>query len=202
MEAYANLYRVWPDKRIEERLRNMVEIFLDKIVDSKTYHLVNFMDKNWNPTSKIDSYGHDIEASWLIYEAAGLLRDPVLLQRAKTTCLKIADAAAKGLQPDGSMIDDKDNETGVIRMSRSWWPQVETVVGYLNAWELSGNTKYIDYAINNWNYTKLHFVDTKNGGWYSSLTVSGAPGRGDKGGFWVCPYHNGRMCLEIIERVK
>jgi cellobiose epimerase len=202
MEAYANLYRVWPDKRMEERLRNMVEIFLDKIVDNKTYHLINFMGKNWNATSKIDSYGHDIEASWLIYEAAGLLHDPALLKRAKTTCLKIADAAAEGLQPDGSMIDDKDNETGEIRMSRSWWPQVETVVGYLNAWELSGNKKYIDYAINNWNYAKKHFVDSKNGGWYSSLTGTGAPGRGDKGGFWVCPYHNGRMCLEVIERVK
>ena len=202
MEAYANLYRVWPDQRMEERLRNMVEIFLDKIVDNKAYHLINFMDKNWNATSKIDSYGHDIEASWLIYEAAGLLRDSALLKRAKTACLKIADAAAEGLQPDGSLIDDKDNETGEIRMSRSWWPQVETVVGYLNAWELSGNKKFIDYAIDNWNYTKKHFVDSKNGGWYSSLTASGAPGKGDKGGFWVCPYHNGRMCLEVIERVK
>ncbi len=202
MEAYANLYRVWPDKRMAERLRNMVIIFLDKIVDKKTYHLINFMDKDWNSTSSIDSYGHDIESSWLIYEAATLLDDPALLKRAKETCLKIAEAAVEGLQPDGSMIDEKDHLTGEVRMTRSWWPQVETVVGYINAFELSGNEKYIDYAVKNWKYTKEHFVDIKNGGWYSSLNESGGPGRGDKGGFWVCPYHNGRMCLEIIGRVK
>ena len=201
MEAYANLYRVWPDKRLEECLKNMVEIFLDKIVDRKTYHLICFMDRNWNPTSTVDSYGHDIEASWLIYEAAGLLKDPVLLKKAKETCIKIADAAAEGVMADGSMIDEKNYVTGEVRTSRSWWPQVETIVGYLNAYELTDNVKYLDYSINNWNYTKTHFVDTKNGGWYPSVNAAGVPGRGDKGGFWTCPYHNGRMCLEVIERV-
>lgn len=202
MEAYANLYRVWPDKRLEERLKNMVEIFLDKIVDKKTYHLICFMDKDWNPTSTVDSYGHDIEASWLIYESAGLLKDPVLLKRAGETCIKIADAAAEGIMADGSMIDEKNYLTGELRTTRSWWPQVETVVGYLNAFELTGNVRYLDYSINNWNYTKTHFVDTKNGGWYPSVSAAGIAGKGDKGGFWTCPYHNGRMCLEVIERVK
>jgi cellobiose epimerase len=201
MEAYANLYRVWPDKRLEGQLKKMVEIFLDKIVDKKTFHLICFMDKDWNKTSTIDSYGHDIEASWLIYEAAGLLKDPELLSRAKETCIKIADAAAEGIMTDGSMIDEKDYSNGELRTTRSWWPQVETVVGYLNAYELTGNVKYLDYSINNWNYTKTHFVDTKNGGWYPSVNAQGVVGRGDKGGFWTCPYHNGRMCLEVIERV-
>lgn len=202
MEAYANLYRVWPDKRLEERLKNIVEIFLDKIVDRKTFHLISFMDRNWNPTSTVDSYGHDIEASWLIYEAAGLLNDPVLLKRAKGTCIKIADAAAEGIMADGSMIDEKNYVTDELRTNRSWWPQVETVVGYLNAFELTGDVRYLDYSINNWNYTKTHFVDTKNGGWYPSVSPSGVAGKGDKGGFWTCPYHNGRMCLEVIERVQ
>jgi alpha-L-fucosidase 2 len=200
MEAYANLYRVWPDERMAERVKNMVNIFLDKIVDHRTYHLINFMDRNWKATSTIDSYGHDIESSWLIYEAASLLEDPTLLARAKQTCLKIAEAAAEGIYPDGSMIDEKNYATGEVRSTRSWWPQVETVVGYVNAWELSGTEKYIGYAVRNWEYTKTHFVDSKNGGWFSALDQSGK-GRGDKGGFWVCPYHNGRMSLEIIERV-
>ena len=202
MEAYANLYRVWPVKKMEKRLRNMVEIFLDNIIDDKTYHLINFMDRNWNSTSSIDSYGHDIEASWLLYEAASLLKDPALLARVKEASIKIAEAAAEGIQKDGSMVDDKDNATGEIRMTRSWWPQVEAVVGYVNAYELTGNEKYLDYAFNNWQYTKAHFIDVKNGGWYTSVNEAGIHGRGDKGGFWVCPYHNGRMCLEIIERVR
>lgn len=201
MEAYANLYRVWPSKRMADRLKNMVEIFLNKIVDKKTSHLICFMDKNWNSTSTVDSYGHDIEASWLIYEAAGLLNDPALIAKVKETSIKIANAAAEGLQPDGSMIDEKDYATGRLIANRSWWSQVETVVGYLNAFELTGNEKYLDYSITNWNYTKNHFVDNKNGGWFPSVNEAGVVGRGDKGGFWTCPYHNGRMCLEIIERV-
>jgi cellobiose epimerase len=202
MESYANLYRVWPDKRMEDRLRNMVEIFLDKIIDKKTSHLICFMDKSWNRTSKVDSYGHDIEASWLLYEAASLLKDPDLLARVKEVSIKIAEAAAEGLQPDGSLAYEKDLSTGVMASERSWWVQSETIVGYLNAFELTKNEKYLDNATNCWNYTKNHLVDNKAGGWFSSVSESGVVGRGEKGGFWVCPYHNGRMCMEVIERVS
>jgi mannobiose 2-epimerase len=202
MEAYTNLYRAWPDRIMAERLRNMVELFLDKIVDKKSFHLICFLDKNWNSTSTIDSYGHDIESSWLVYEAAALLKDPVLLSRVKEASIKIANAAAEGIQADGSMIDEKDYASGSVRTGRSWWPQAETIVGYMNAYGLTGNVKYLDYSVNNWNYTKNHFVDNRNGGWYPSVNEAGIAGRGDKGGFWTCPYHNGRMCLEIIERIN
>jgi len=199
MEAYTNLYRIWPDKQVADRLKNLVEIFLDKIIDKKTSHLKCFLDKNWNSTSTIDSYGHDIESSWLLYEAANLIGDSALLTRVRETSIKIADAAAEGLQTDGSMIYEKDHSTGRINSERSWWPQAETIVGYMNAYELTGNKKYLDYSVNCWNYTKNHFVDNNSGGWFSTVSESGI-GRGDKAGFWVCPYHNGRMCLEIIER--
>jgi mannobiose 2-epimerase len=202
MEAYSNLYRVWPDKRVGDRLRNLVELFLDKIIDSKTSHLICFMDKNWNRTSEVDSYGHDIESSWLLVEAVGLLNDPALQARVKETSIRIANAAAEGLQPDGSMIYEKDLLSGQVDTKRSWWVQAETIVGYLNAFEMTGKVKYLDNSISCWNYTKNHFVDNKSGGWFSTLSESGVPERNDKGGFWVCPYHNGRMCLEIMERVS
>ena len=202
MEAYTNLYRVWPDKRMGERLKNIVELFVDKIVDKKTSHLICFMDKDWKKTSTIDSYGHDIEASWLLCEAANLLGDPALLAKVKDVSIKIADAAAEGLQPDGSVIDEKNYATGMLRTERSWWPQVEAVVGFMNVFELTGKEKYLDYSINNWNYIKTHFVDNKAGGWFSSVSEKGVVNKGDKGGFWICPYHSGRMCMEIIERVS
>jgi mannobiose 2-epimerase len=202
IEAYANLYRVWPDKRMEDRLRNMVELFLDKIIDQKTFHLINFMDREWNPTSTIDSYGHDIECSWLLYEAAHLIGDPVLIARVKEVSLKMADAAAEGLQADGSLVYEKDYSSGHINTNRSWWAQAETVVGYLNAFELSGDEKYLDNSINCWNFIKINLVDNENGGWFGSVSESGVIGSGDKAGFWTAPYHNGRMCLEIIERVS
>ena len=202
MEAYLNLYRVWPDKRMADRLRNLVEIFLDHIIDKKTSHLTCFMDRNWKSTSRINSYGHDIEASWLIYEAANLLRDPDLMARVKQVSIKIADAASEGLQPDGSLAYEKDLSTGHMETERSWWPQSEAIVGYLSAFELSNNEKYLDRSFNCWNYTKQHLVDNKNGGWYSVASESGAAGKGDKAGFWICPYHNGRMCMEVVERVS
>jgi len=202
MEAYTNLYRVWPDKRMAERLRNLVEIFLDHIIDKQTSHLICFMDRSWRSTSRVDSYGHDIEASWLLYEATNLLGDKELLARVKQVSIKIADAASEGLQPDGSLVYEKDLSTGHMATERSWWPQSEAIVGYLNAFELTRNEKYLDRSVNCWNYTKHHLIDTKNGGWYSGVSESGVVGKGDKAGFWICPYHNGRMCMEVVERVS
>jgi len=200
MEAYANLYRVSGDMLVGDRLRNLIGIFLDKIIDKKSSHLICFMDRSWNSTSTVDSYGHDIESSWLLYEAAMLLRDTELTERVKETGIKIANAAAEGYQPDGSMLSDKNTATGHIRTQRSWWEQAETVVGYLNAFELTGDETYLKKSLDCWTYIKQNFIDSKNGGWYSYVSESGVPG-GDKAGFWICPYHSGRMCMEVIERI-
>ncbi len=202
MEAYANLYRVWPDPRMAESLKNMVELFLDRIIDKNTYHLINFMDREWNRTSDVDSYGHDIECSWLLHEAASLLGDEELLKRVEETSVKMAETVEEAIQPDGSIYYEKDLASGHINKNRSWWAQVETIVGYFNAWEISGNEKFLDNSINCWSYTRDHFVDNVNGGWFPNVTDDGQVGRGDKAGHWICPYHNGRMCMEIIERVE
>jgi len=201
VEAYAGLYRVWPEKRMEERLRNIIEIFNDKVVDNKTFHTIYFLDRKWNRTSAIDSYGHDIEGSWLIVEAASLLNDPELLEKVKKLSIKIADAAAEGIQDDGSMLTEMDKSTGHIVTIRSWWEQAESVVGYLNAFEITGDEAYLDKSVKSWDYIKQHFVDYTNGGWYSLVLENGEPGNRDKAGFWTCPYHNGRMCMEVIERI-
>jgi mannobiose 2-epimerase len=200
LEAYANLYRVSGDKVVGERLKNLIEIFLNKIIDEKTSHLICFLDRQWNRTSTVDSYGHDIECSWLLYEAADLLNDKNLEDRVKEASIRIANAAAEGYQSDGSMLSDKNYATGHIRTQRSWWEQAETIVGYLNAFELTGDESYLVKSLRCWEYTKKYFVDEKNGAWHTSVSDTGTQG-GDKAGFWVCPYHNGRMCLEVIERV-
>jgi mannobiose 2-epimerase len=200
MEAYANLYRVWPDKNLGESLKKILDLFLDKIIDAETSHLICFMDSNWNRTSSVDSYGHDIESSWLLPEAAGLLNDPALLERVKKTSIQIANAAKEGLQDDGSLIYEKDHTTGRSNTERSWWAEAETIIGYFNAYELTGNETYLGNSVKCWEYTKTHLIDNKAGGWFNSVSESGAVS-GDKGGFWVCPYHNSRMCMEIIERL-
>jgi mannobiose 2-epimerase len=177
MEAYANLYRVSGDKLVGDRLRNLIEIFLDKIIDKKTSHLICFLDRSWNSTSTVDSYGHDIECSWLLYESAGLLKDKKLTERVKEAGIKIANAAAEGYQTDGSMLSDKNYVTGHIRTQRSWWEQAETVVGYLNAFELTGYESYLDRSLKSWEYTKKYFIDKKNGAWFTSVSETGVPGR-------------------------
>ncbi|HVN57552.1 MAG TPA: AGE family epimerase/isomerase [Bacteroidales bacterium] len=202
LESYTSLYRLWPDENLKGRLLNLITLFGNKIIDGKTSHLVPFLDRKWNPTSPEFSYGHDIECSWLLCEAAGLAGDNHLKQAVSEIAVKIADAASEGLSADGSMATGKNTITGEVKPGRSWWEQAETVVGYLNAYEITHIIKYLSIALKCQDYISRYLVDKKNGGWFSEVTPDGKPGSNDKAGFWVCPYHNGRMCLELIERTK
>jgi mannobiose 2-epimerase len=203
LEAYTNLYSAWPDKKVAGQLKNLIELFITKIIDPKTGHLIAFMDERWEPTSSSNSYGHDIEASWLIEEAAGVLGDRKLKARVNDLVIPMVRAAEEGLQPDGSLIYEKDLETGRINSNRDWWPQAETIVGMVNAFELTGDNEYLKKAVRCWNFTDQKLVDHENGEWFNSVSATGETNRGgDKAGFWKCPYHNGRMCLEIIKRAN
>jgi mannobiose 2-epimerase len=202
LEAYAGLYRVWPDAKLAVRLRSLIDMFLNNIINKNTAHLNCFFDRQWNSTSETDSYGHDIESSWLLYEAAKLLDDPTLEERVKSESMKIVKAASEGLQPDGSMIYETNRSTGHVNNERSWWVQAEAVTGYLNAYELTGDDNYLQRSVKCWQYINGHLVDNKNGGWFSTVSNTEGKGTGDKAGFWICPYHNSRMCLEVIERTR
>jgi mannobiose 2-epimerase len=201
MEAYANLYRIWPNPNLAARLKNLICLFTDKIINPESFHLNVFLDNNWQSTSTIYSYGHDIEASWLLVEAAQILGDKTLLKNCERISLKVADSASEGLQPDGSLINEKDYSSGEENDSRDWWPQAETIVGLVNAFEQSGEERYLNNAIKCWNFTNKYIVDHKAGEWFNAVSATGTVSKGDKAGFWKCPYHNGRMCMEIIERV-
>ena len=199
LEAYTNLYRVWKDDRLATQLRNLILIFIEKIVNQSTNHLDLFFDENWNAKSTIVSYGHDIEASWLIDEAARVLGDQVLLAKVQKICIGIAEAACEGLQPDGSMVYELDK--GHLETDRHWWVQSEAVVGFLNASELTGNSEWLDKALKCWKFINEKLVDRVGGEWFWSISDSGIPNRkDDKAGFWKCPYHNSRMCLEVMMR--
>lgn len=201
LEAYTGLYRIWPDYDLHNQLRNLILLFIDKIVDSSTGHLNLFFDEDWTCKSEMFSYGHDIEASWLLYEAALVLNDDDILDAVTPVSVKIAGAAAEGLQPDGGMIYEWDKQTGHIDRDRHWWVQSETVVGYLNAFELTGDEKYYNIAIRSFDYIRENLVDRINGEWHWSIRDDGTVNRkDDKAGFWKCPYHNSRMCIEIQKR--
>jgi cellobiose epimerase len=202
LESYTNLYRIWKDDGLALQLRNLINLFLDKIIDQRSYHLNLFFDEKWKCKSTITSYGHDIESSWLLYEAVLELHDLALIKKTKEICLKIVEAAKEGLHPDGSLIYEKDNGTGHTDSERHWWPQAEAVVGFYNAFELTGNRNYLLNVTECLDFIQSNLVDPVNGEWYWSIKTDGTVNRdGDKAGFWKCPYHNGRMCLEIMKRV-
>ncbi|MCJ7820322.1 MAG: AGE family epimerase/isomerase [Bacteroidales bacterium] len=201
LEAYTSLFREWPDEKLGRQLRNMVMIFTDRIVDSRSGHLNLFFDEHWTCRSTLISYGHDIEASWLIYEAASVLGDKRLMNRVREVILKIVSASGQGLQADGSMIYERDDALGHTDRDRHWWVQAETVVGFLNAWEVTGDESFLVHSLRCYDYIKNNLVDRAHGEWYWSIKSDGTVNTADdKAGFWKCPYHNGRMCLEIMVR--
>lgn len=200
LEPYANLYRVWASAELKASLKNLLEIFLNTILDKETGHLRLFFDENWNCKSNIVSYGHDIEALWLMYEAAVVLGDAHLIERTKAVVPLIAEAAKEGLQADGALIYEKDNSSGHVDADRHWWVQAETVVGFSYAAKITGNKTYAEIAEKCWSYIKTNLVDKQQGEWFWSIKADGTVNHADdKAGFWKCPYHNGRMCLEMIE---
>lgn len=199
LEPYTNLLRIWRTEELIASHRRLVGLFMTKILDKETNHLNLFFDEEWNVKSEVVSYGHDIEASWLLFEAAEILGDKDLLERIKKISLKIADAASEGLNSDGSMSYEKmGNHTD---SERHWWVQAEAVVGYMYAYENSGDLRYKEKASAVWDYIQDHMLDKENGEWYWSRLPDGSINqKDDKAGFWKCPYHNGRMCMEMSER--
>lgn len=201
LEPYTNLYRIWKDERLERQLRNLIEVFISRILDPQTGHLNLFFEEDWTNKYRIYSYGHDIEASWLIHEAALVLGDPEVLKRIEPIIIRIAQAADEGLNPDGSMIYENFLDKQKIDRELHWWVQAENVVGHINLYQHFGNTEALDTAARCWEFIKTKLIDREQGEWHWSLLPDGTVNcRDDKAGFWKCPYHNGRMCMEVIER--
>ena len=208
LEAYTNLYRVLADvqrddlqrskERITKQLRTLIDIFANRIFDPATCHLMLFFDENWSslPCGEGQggvsfSPGHDIEAAWLLHEALEVLGDPILLQETLPVCQQLAQAA----------------EDGILNESQ-WWCYAEAVVGYIDQWKLNQKDLPVEAAINlemaevAWDYIQSHLIDREHGEWYWAILPDGTPDTSnDKAGFWKCPYHNSRMCIELIERL-
>ena len=202
LEPYTNLFRVWKDAQLEKQLRNLISIFVDKILNIKTGHLDLFFNEDWVSKYRIVSYGHDIEASWLIHEAALVLGDKEVLAKVEPLVEYIAAAADEGLLSDGSMIYETFLDKKQDEADRHWWVQAENVVGHVNLYQHFGDEVAMQKALRCWEFIKKNLIDYKNGEWHWNVRIDGTINTDDdKAGFWKCPYHNGRMCMEIIERL-
>ncbi len=187
---------------VEASLRNLIDIFTNKILNPVTHHLDLFFDMDWTRRAgRLESYGHDIECSWLMHEAALVLGDPYVLEKVEPIVRMVAQASEKGLRPDGSMIHEANLDTGHVDDDLHWWVQAENVVGWYNIYQHFHDEDALQKALHGWQYIKEQLIDREHGEWHWSRHADGTLNTvDDKAGFWKCPYHNSRMCLEIIER--
>lgn len=203
MEAYTRLLQVWPDAGLRAALRELVGIMLTRVVNPCTAHLGLFFTRDWRPTSDKVSYGHDIEAAWLFSRAAEVLDDPELAARINALAVRIADVTlTEGTDADGGIFNLGGSD-GIVDDSKEWWPQAEAVVGFLNAFQLSGDARHLAAATRTWEFIDRRLIDRRHGEWLRGVARDGTVvGTFEKVGFWKCPYHNGRMGLETVARLK
>ena len=204
LEAYTNLFRVWKDKKFEAKFKELINVTIDYIINANTHQFKLFFDKEWNSLVGTVSYGHDIEGSWLLYEAAEVLGDEKIIEKVRDIAVKMAEKAyTDGIDMKfGGLFNDKD-ENGKIHDTKAWWPQAEAMVGFLNAYQLSGDEKFLEASYDIWKYTDKHFIDKNKGEWFNEVTREGKVlEHMAKVDPWKCPYHNSRACYEVVERLE
>ncbi len=202
LEGYANLYELWPDPLLRIRIVELLALFQEKIVDKNNDHLRLFFDAEWNLKPGIISYGHDIEAGWLLQSCAESIGDETWIPLTKANALRITDAAMEGLDDDGGLWYELDTISGQLVKEKHWWPQAEALIGLCNAWEISGNPLYQKAMLKNWQFIKKYIIDHKEGEWFWGVTADHSIMKDqDKIGLWKCPYHNSRACLQLLKRL-
>lgn len=200
IEAYTELYKAGKNERVESRLRFLLSQMKDKVFDPDTNTLKVFFDTKLQVIGDIHSYGHDIEATWLMDLACETLGDKTLIDDFKGMNLKISENIYNLAYENGALNTERDKD--YIEKKRVWWVQAETIVGFINAYQKCGDKKFLDAAKEIWDYVKEYVIDKRAGSeWYNEIGFDGKPFENKEiVGPWKCPYHNGRMCLEVISR--
>jgi mannobiose 2-epimerase len=200
IEAYTELYRVSSDERVLNRLKFQIRLTLDKIWYKPEDRLLVFFDREMNVIGDIHSYGHDIEATWLLDRACEVMGDEELTAQVREMNEGIVRKIAGIAFENGALNNERDKDK--INRIRVWWVQAEGVVGFMNGWQKYGEKRYLDISNALWEYIRAEIIDKREGGeWYSQILEDGKPDVNKPTvDPWKCPYHNGRMCLEIMKR--
>ncbi|MDP8243221.1 MAG: AGE family epimerase/isomerase [Candidatus Hinthialibacter antarcticus] len=203
LEAYSNLFRITGDAFIETQLRALIDLFTQRIIDQNSYHMVPFFDEAWTPASSAYTFGHDIEASWLLWEAAEVLHDRPLRNALRPFVMDLAERTlTEGVSPQGGLYNEAEDGR-IIDATYDWWPQAEAVVGFLNAYQISGDQRYAWAAWDAWDFIDRHFIDREHGDWHWRAALNGeVDSRYDKVCEWKSPYHSARACIEALRRIQ
>lgn len=201
-EAYTELYRVTQDKAVGDNLRYMLDLIVNKVYNPELGRQEVFFDRTWNTLIDLYSYGHDIETAWLVDRGLEVLNDPVYTEKVSPITKTITKNIYDRAYIDHSLVNEAEN--GIVDTTRVWWVQAEAVVGFLNGWQKTPEHKeYLEAAEDIWNYIKTCLVDKRNGSeWYWALDKDRNPLEKPIVEPWKCPYHNGRMCFEVIRRMQ
>lgn len=200
-EAYTELYRVDHNPLVANRLRWIMDTIADKIYNPKLHRQEVFFDAHYNSLIDLHSYGHDIETAWLTDRGVEVLGEKAYEEK-MYPITKALTAQIYKEAFDGHSLNN-ECEKGVVNTSRIWWVQAETVLGFLNGYEKDPSKKeYLEAAKNEWEYIKTYMIDKRPGSeWFWEVDINGQPtSRKPIVEPWKCPYHNGRMCYEVIKR--
>ncbi len=197
------MYKVWPNPLVETRLRELIMLFLARIYDQHTGHLDHFFDLDWQRLSDNYTFGHDIEASWLIWEAAEALADPGLCNMIRPFSVGLAEMVAReGMDHKTGGIYYAGRAGRVTETTRQWWPQAEAVTGFLNAYTLSVRSEFLDAAVKVWGFIERYIIDRSHGEWFWQVDDEGKPDHNQpKISTWKGPYHTVRCCIESLRRL-
>ncbi|PRY53968.1 mannobiose 2-epimerase [Arcticibacter pallidicorallinus] len=202
LEGYTSLYRSWKDEGLKRQILSLISNFKEHIIRQDNYHLNLFMDDDWTVKSSTISFGHDIEASWLLLEAAEAIEDQQAIQSIKNIAVLMARASLEGIDRDGGMFYELDSNSGHMLREKHWWVQSEAIIGFFNAWQISNEELFLHQSYRVWDYVKAHLLDLHHGEWVWGRDKNGRVMiEEDKAGMWKCPYHNSRACLELIKRL-
>jgi mannobiose 2-epimerase len=203
LEAYTNLYRAWPEPRVAERLRELIQLFEQRILDARTQHFQHFFDETWRVRSDSYTFGHDIEGTWLLCEAAEVLGDAALLKQVQGVVLPMVEVVLKeGIAADGALYYEGKGGK-IIDPGKECWPQAEAVIGFLNAFQLSGDRKYLQTSLRAYDFIENRLVDRAHGEWFWRINEDGKlDPKLPKVSEWKGPYHGSRMCLETLHRLR
>lgn len=203
LESYACLCRIWCVPQVEAALAGLIGVFGEHIIDPRTFHFRHFFDETWRPKSDSYTFGHDIEGSWLLSFAADTLAVDDVMEGVDEIAAEIAERVrTEGLDDDGGLFYE-GRQGEIIDTNKEWWPQAETVVGFLNAHRISGETRFLEAAQKCWAFIERCVVDQTHGEWFWRVARDGTPDPGEpKVSEWKSPYHNTRACIEAIRRLR
>ena len=202
LEAYTELYRVTKEEQVGNQIKYMLDLVSDKVYNKELGRQEVFFDKTWNSLIDLYSYGHDIETSWLVDRAVEVLKDKHYEEIIYPITAKMAENIYHRAYIDHSVVNEAEN--GVVDTTRVWWVQAEAMVGFLNGYEKNlQKTQYLEAVKDIWNYIKEYMVDKReHSEWFWSLDERKNPNKKPIVEPWKCPYHNGRMCIEVIRRME